>query len=34
MSQVQLTKSHQSLKEENIKLIINEVARPDLGYFV
>ena len=27
MSQVQLTKSHQSLKEENIKLIINERGR-------
>ena len=34
MSQVQLTKSHQSLKEENIGLIIKEVARRDLDYFV
>ena len=33
-SQVQLTKSHQGLKEENIQLIINEVASGDLGYFV
>ena len=34
MSQVQLTKSHQGLKEENIQLIINEVASGDRGYFV